>query len=71
MKFAAIVAAAGIGSRLPLSDEVKAKQFLSLSGLPIYLWSLSRLALHKKIEKIALVLSPDCRGIVEHELRSS
>ena len=71
MKFAAVVAAAGIGSRLPLSDEVKAKQFLSLSGLPIYLWSVTRLALHKKIEKIALVLSPDCRGIVEHEMRSA
>jgi 2-C-methyl-D-erythritol 4-phosphate cytidylyltransferase len=70
LKFAAIVAAAGIGSRLPLSHEVKAKQFLSLSGLPIYLWSLTRLALHKRIEKIALVLSPDCRSIVEHELRS-
>lgn len=70
MKFAAVVAAAGIGSRLPLSDEIKAKQFLSLSGLPIYLWSVSRFALHRRIEKIALVLSPDCRSIVEHELSS-
>jgi 2-C-methyl-D-erythritol 4-phosphate cytidylyltransferase len=66
--FAAVVAAAGTGTRLPLSDQARAKQFYSLAGLPIYLWSLSRLALHKEIEKIALVLAPEFREQVEQDL---
>ena len=70
MKFAAVVAAAGTGTRLPLSDNVKAKQFYILGGLPIYMWSLSRLALHKQIEKIALVLAPDFRETVEQQVAS-
>jgi 2-C-methyl-D-erythritol 4-phosphate cytidylyltransferase len=70
LKFAAVVAAAGTGTRLPLSNEVRAKQFYSLGGLPLYLWSLSRFALHKKIEKIALVLAPDFRSLVEQKLAS-
>jgi 2-C-methyl-D-erythritol 4-phosphate cytidylyltransferase len=70
LKFAAVVAAAGTGTRLPLSKEVRAKQFYSLAGLRIYLWSLSRFALHKQIEKIALVLAPDFRLLVEQELTS-
>jgi 2-C-methyl-D-erythritol 4-phosphate cytidylyltransferase len=70
LKFAAVVAAAGTGTRLPLSNDVKAKQFYNLGGLPIYLWSLSRLALHKQIEKIALVLAPDFRSLVEQDLAS-
>lgn len=68
MKIAAVVAAAGVGSRLPLPAETKAKQFLSLGGIPVYLWSLSRFALHKKIEKIALVVSPDFREILTRDL---
>jgi 2-C-methyl-D-erythritol 4-phosphate cytidylyltransferase len=67
LNFAAVVAAAGIGSRLPLPDDIKAKQFLSLGGIPIYLWSLSRFALHKEIEKIALVVSPDFKEIVRRD----
>jgi 2-C-methyl-D-erythritol 4-phosphate cytidylyltransferase len=70
LKFAAVVTAAGTGTRLPLSDKVRAKQFYNLGGWPIYLWSLSRLALHKKIEKIALVLAPDFRELVEQDLAS-
>jgi 2-C-methyl-D-erythritol 4-phosphate cytidylyltransferase len=56
---AAVVPAAGIGSRFRLADNDKAKQFYELLGRPIYIWSLSTLCSHPSVDAVMLVLSPD------------
>ena len=70
MKYAAIVAAAGIGSRLSQSSNGKAKQFIILANLPLYIWSVTRLGFNPQIEKIALVISSNSRELVESDLKS-
>jgi 2-C-methyl-D-erythritol 4-phosphate cytidylyltransferase len=53
----AVVPAAGIGSRFLLTDNGRAKQFFKLLGRPTYIWSLSTLCLHPRIDAVMLVLS--------------
>jgi 2-C-methyl-D-erythritol 4-phosphate cytidylyltransferase len=67
LKFASVLVAAGIGTRFAGLGE-RPKQFLRLRGLPIYLWSLSRLAIHERIEKVVLVLAKDQELVVQDEI---
>jgi 2-C-methyl-D-erythritol 4-phosphate cytidylyltransferase len=54
---AAVVPAAGIGSRFALTDNGRTKQFFKLRGRPTYIWSLSTLTAHELIDAVMLVLS--------------
>jgi len=54
---AAVVPAAGIGSRFSLTDSGRAKQFFKLVGRPTYIWSLSTLCGHPSVDVVMLVLS--------------
>lgn len=51
--FAAIIAAAGTGSRFSSPD--KPKQFFEISGYPIYIWSLLSLSTMDDIDRVVLV----------------
>lgn len=53
-QIAAIVAAAGSGSRFASSGGT-AKQFIELHGRPLYIWSLLALAGHPKIDAVVVV----------------
>ncbi|HEY9714441.1 MAG TPA: 2-C-methyl-D-erythritol 4-phosphate cytidylyltransferase [Chroococcales cyanobacterium] len=56
---AAVLPAAGLGSRFKSLPSDQAKQFVLLCGKPVYLWSLEVLAKHPQIDKIALVVPPE------------
>lgn len=68
MKFAGVLVAAGMGTRLAQPGSGKPKQFLQLQGLPIYLWSLSRMTMHRDIQKVVLVLAKDYLTKVSNEI---
>jgi 2-C-methyl-D-erythritol 4-phosphate cytidylyltransferase len=53
---AAVLPAAGVGSRFRSTDNLGAKQFTDLLGRPIYIWSLSKLCSHPEIDQVVLVL---------------
>jgi 2-C-methyl-D-erythritol 4-phosphate cytidylyltransferase len=64
---AAVVPAAGVGSRFSLTDNGRTKQFFKLLGRPIYIWSLSTLCLHPLIDVVMLVLrsAAACKQVQE------
>lgn len=54
--FAALIAAAGSGTRFAGADgERKPKQFLTLKGLPLYAWSLIEFGKHESISEIVIM----------------
>ncbi|MDR3612480.1 MAG: 2-C-methyl-D-erythritol 4-phosphate cytidylyltransferase [Candidatus Obscuribacterales bacterium] len=64
---AAVVPAAGVGSRFVLTDNGRTKQFFKLLGRPTYIWSLSTLCAHELIDAVMLVLSTTtaCKQVQE------
>ena len=67
---AAVVAAAGSGTRFDAVGQSKPKQFRTLCGRPLYSWSLSVLCGHHDIESIVMAVSADLLENVARELES-
>ena len=60
---AAILPAAGTGSRFAAVGEKLPKQYQSLSGQPVYAWAVSAFCLNAAIDKVVVVVSSD---MLEH-----
>lgn len=56
--FAAIVPAAGTGSRFTAGEGALPKQYHSLSGRPILAWSVAALSEHPAISSVVIAVSP-------------
>ena len=67
---AAVVPAAGIGSRFAATDKERTKQFFDLLGRPTYIWSLSTLCAHPQIDVVMLVLPLSVFHQVDVEIKS-
>lgn len=52
----AIIAAAGQGERLSRASGNTPKQFIELSGMPVFIWSLTTFLQHAKIQEVVLVV---------------
>ncbi|MBS1957513.1 MAG: 2-C-methyl-D-erythritol 4-phosphate cytidylyltransferase [Cyanobacteria bacterium SZAS-4] len=65
---AAVLPAAGAGERFKHSPTDAPKQFIGLEGRPIYLWSLSTLAAHEKIDIIVVVVPQLSLDAVQAEI---
>jgi 2-C-methyl-D-erythritol 4-phosphate cytidylyltransferase len=66
---AAILAAAGSGTRLASSTNGQPKQLVNLAGRPIYVWSLLAFAAHPQIATIVVVTLPELICVVEEEVQ--
>lgn len=64
----AILAAAGIGSRLAEKLDLKAKQFFQLAGRPIYQWSLLQLCKHPEIRYTVVVTLEEMVSTIDSEV---
>jgi len=65
---AAVLPAAGAGERFKNDPTDAPKQFIGLDGRPIYLWSLSTLAAHEKIDVIVVVVPELSLAAVQSEI---
>ncbi len=65
---AAVLPAAGAGERFKHAPTDAPKQFIGLDGRPIYLWSLTTLAAHKKIDVIVVVVPQLSLDAVQSEI---
>lgn len=66
-RFGAILAAGGAGTRF--SSTGRAKQFLELSGRPMYLWPLEKLVRHSSIDLVVVVVPEASIDSVHEHLR--
>ncbi len=58
--FAVVIAAGGSGSRFAKpNSEQKPKQFLTLRGLPLYVWSIKAFASHHLVSRIVICAPSD------------
>ncbi|MES0881988.1 bifunctional 2-C-methyl-D-erythritol 4-phosphate cytidylyltransferase/2-C-methyl-D-erythritol 2,4-cyclodiphosphate synthase [Roseibium sp. SCP14] len=60
---AALVVAAGRGTRLAAPDNNQPKQYRLLAGLPVLTHTLNALAKHPRISRIVTVIHPDDEGL--------
>ena len=67
---AAILAAAGVGSRFGGPDEPGPKQFLKLMERPIYQWPLLELCKHRDIDLVVVVTLKDMLPAVMSEVEA-
>lgn len=67
--FAAIIAAGGSGTRFSSANQEaeKPKQFLQLRGLPLYAWSLIKLAKHKCISQVVIAAPKNLLDTIQTE----
>jgi 2-C-methyl-D-erythritol 4-phosphate cytidylyltransferase len=56
---AAVIPAAGTGSRFASTGHSLPKQYQKLAGAPVYLWSLTTISRHPSIDAVVLVVSSD------------
>jgi 2-C-methyl-D-erythritol 4-phosphate cytidylyltransferase len=68
--FAAIIPAGGSGSRFGSENKEsgKAKQFLTLRGLPLYAWSLLAFGRHERVSRIVLVTPSQVVPSIQEEI---
>ncbi len=65
---AAVLPAAGAGERFKHAPTDAPKQFVGLDGRPIYLWSLTTLAAHEKVDIIVVVVPQLSLDAVQSEI---
>lgn len=67
--FAVVIAAGGSGSRFGKPGlEQKPKQFLTLKGLPLYVWSVRAFASHHLISRIVICAPSDMVPVISAEI---
>lgn len=64
--YAAVIPAAGSGTRFRAESGALPKQYRLLSGAPVFQWSLTALAEHRDIQQIVLAVSKDMLETAEN-----
>ncbi|HEY9777049.1 MAG TPA: 2-C-methyl-D-erythritol 4-phosphate cytidylyltransferase [Planktothrix sp.] len=64
----AVIPAAGTGTRFRAREDDLPKQYRTLDGAPIYMWSLTIMCKHPNIEHVVLAVAPDMVKTTESSL---